>query len=283
MANHIQKMDEFYRPFSIRLSFSYNKQLHDHKVHELYFATEDGGHQRWSGGSRQMAAGNLFFFPSRMMHNGCGPEVGTCQGLVINFSSDVFSPDTPGDAEMLQVLAAMTTAAKDGQVLMPTKSSATVIQSLIEEIIDEMQQKRYGYVSRMKSLLMDLLCDILRSGKLNLTKNVSRPVSTEERIWEVCRFLKRNHDLPSSVDEMATMANMSRSYFHAQFKAVTKHPFKEYLNELRAKTALNLLETTDLSLEQVANQSGFGSVSNFYLVFRKHVGTPPRQIQRPEG
>jgi transcriptional regulator GlxA family with amidase domain len=48
----------------------------------------------------------------------------------------------------------------------------------------------------------------------------------------------------------------------------------------RMLSARRLLEESDLSIEQIAAVTGFGSSANFRAVFRREVGTTPSAYRR---
>ncbi|MOA49378.1 HTH-type transcriptional regulator YesS [compost metagenome] len=54
--------------------------------------------------------------------------------------------------------------------------------------------------------------------------------------------------------------------------------FIEYLTQLRVAKAQELLETTDLLVNEIAEQVGYNP-KNFIRVFKKQVGLPPGQYR----
>ena len=53
----------------------------------------------------------------------------------------------------------------------------------------------------------------------------------------------------------------------------------DYLREARMKEALRLLSETDLEVQTVANDLGYGSAANFSTAFRERFGLSPRQYR----
>jgi transcriptional regulator GlxA family with amidase domain len=54
----------------------------------------------------------------------------------------------------------------------------------------------------------------------------------------------------------------------------------DYLREARMKEALHLLSETDLEVQTVANDLGYGSAANFATAFRERFGLSPRQYRK---
>jgi AraC-like DNA-binding protein len=69
--------------------------------------------------------------------------------------------------------------------------------------------------------------------------------------------------------------------FARVFKADTGMSFKDWRTLNRVQTALGLL-AEGKSVTAVASELSFSSTSAFIAVFRRHVGTTPSRIARPD-
>lgn len=78
-----------------------------------------------------------------------------------------------------------------------------------------------------------------------------------------------------TVEDMARHAHMSDRTFSRRFRAETGHSPKRWLNVQRIEHARRLLETTDLPVEQVANQSGFATAAALRIHFERTTATQP--------
>ena len=61
-------------------------------------------------------------------------------------------------------------------------------------------------------------------------------------------------------------------YFLRLFKQSVGTTPHAYLTEIRLRNAKKLLETTSLSIAEIAERSGFESVSHFQVLFKKKTG-----------
>ena len=73
---------------------------------------------------------------------------------------------------------------------------------------------------------------------------------------------------------------MSTRTFTRRFRAATGTTFKQWLIDQRLTRARRLLETTDLPVERVASDAGFGTALSMRLHFASHVGTSPVAYRR---
>jgi transcriptional regulator GlxA family with amidase domain len=77
------------------------------------------------------------------------------------------------------------------------------------------------------------------------------------------------------VEALAARAYMSRRTFDRHFRALTGHAPLQWLLTQRVLRAQRLLETTELSIDQVAQRSGFRSSVALRGHFRRLLGTSP--------
>ena len=61
---------------------------------------------------------------------------------------------------------------------------------------------------------------------------------------------------------------------------MTGQSIVDYINNRRIEAAQKLLETTDLSINDVAEQTGFASAAHFRRVFREVMGMGPLQYRK---
>jgi len=91
-------------------------------------------------------------------------------------------------------------------------------------------------------------------------------------VWARARL-----DQPVSLDEWAGAVAMSRRTFTRQFRARTGSSGQAWLLRQRLDRARLLLETTDLPVERVAAESGFGSSDALRHHFHGLLGTTPQR------
>ena len=80
---------------------------------------------------------------------------------------------------------------------------------------------------------------------------------------------------------LSIMLNTNEKYLHDLIKEVTGIPCSEYINSLRLDHARLMLEDANskLTIEAIADQSGFSSRKTFYRQFNKRYRTTPAQYR----
>ncbi|KOP67043.1 hypothetical protein AMS62_18675 [Bacillus sp. FJAT-18019] len=100
----------------------------------------------------------------------------------------------------------------------------------------------------------------------------------EHLIQKVTQYIAEHYHLDISLDQCAQICNLSPPYLSKLFKRVMGISFIEYLTQVRVGKAMELLVTTDLLVNEIAEQVGYNP-KNFIRVFKKQTGLPPGQYR----
>lgn len=96
-------------------------------------------------------------------------------------------------------------------------------------------------------------------------------------------WMRENAHRPLSVDELARQAAASPRTFARRFREQTGTTPLQWLITARVRRAQELLETTPLSLEEVASAAGFDGAAALRDRFRRTVGVSPKVYRRSLG
>ncbi|MCD7726414.1 MAG: helix-turn-helix domain-containing protein [Clostridiales bacterium] len=84
----------------------------------------------------------------------------------------------------------------------------------------------------------------------------------------VCQYIQDHCTEDLSLDYAASLAGFSKYHFTRLFKNFTGNSFYKYLNKKRIEHAEKLLVDPEISITEVALQSGFSSLSAFIRMFK---------------
>lgn len=106
---------------------------------------------------------------------------------------------------------------------------------------------------------------------------VDKPVGEAARPWlsKLLPWAQGRLQGPITVAELARAAHTSKRTLSRRFTAATGASPMQWITGLRLRRAKDLLETTTLSIEEVAQESGFGSAAVFRHHFRMGVKVSP--------
>ena len=117
-----------------------------------------------------------------------------------------------------------------------------------------------------------------------LRNNMSRATRSEEShdslASKIVDFVTENYKTIDNLEVITNMFFISKSYLCALFKDYTGTSIMNYINYLRIHHSLDLLSRTNISIEQVAIQSGFSSLANFSQTFKSVIGISPLKYRK---
>lgn len=105
-------------------------------------------------------------------------------------------------------------------------------------------------------------------------------VDHTDRLGLVLDWARERLDQPLTVAALAAQANVTSRTLIRRFHAATGTTPMNWLRNVRLNYARELLETTTLPVDQVAERSGLGSAANLRHHFARAVGIPPDTYRR---
>lgn len=150
------------------------------------------------------------------------------------------------------------------------------IEVLIGQILNELANGRPGFYAVIDQMALLIFVEVLRlqveSDELSggLLKALF-----DARLGKALSAIHQSPESPWTLESLAEQALMSRSNFSDAFaKAIGLTPMK-YLTQWRMSEAQRLLQTTQLSVAQIAEKSGYESEAAFRKAYRNTLGEPP--------
>lgn len=101
-----------------------------------------------------------------------------------------------------------------------------------------------------------------------------------EHIERMLRFIAEHALENISADDVGNAVGLHPNYAMSIFKRAVGHTINQAIVRHRLDTAQSLLISTDLSITDVAFESGFGSVSRFYEAFSQRFVEKPTAFRR---
>ena len=116
----------------------------------------------------------------------------------------------------------------------------------------------------------------------NQAQFVPRPleVTGTGPIAELCAWVKANPQEEFTLEDMAARCSMSPRTLTRHFRDSTGTTPLQWVLAARMEDARHLLETTDVSVDEVAERCGFGTTLNLRTHFRRRLDTTPTAYRR---
>jgi AraC-like DNA-binding protein len=108
------------------------------------------------------------------------------------------------------------------------------------------------------------------------------PVAIPSKILEAISFIQLNLRNPLTIAQLAQRANQHPDYFSRQFANYTGERPLTYIHQKRIERAQYLITTTPMPYTEIADATGFETLSYFSKVFKKLTGTTPNQYRKAQ-
>lgn len=117
-------------------------------------------------------------------------------------------------------------------------------------------------------------------GQLPFAALARKQHSADALIARCQEWIAQHYDQASPVAAMARLSGLAERSFKRRFKQATGMAPLEYVHTLRLEESKQMLETSDLPVEEVAVKTGYEDASFFGRLFRRRVGLTPAQYRK---
>jgi len=118
------------------------------------------------------------------------------------------------------------------------------------------------------------------SNSIDLSKKTSYvKVKKDKGIENMYRYITSNYLKQLTVRDVADYAGLNTNYANTLFRENTGLSIGRFITMLRIYKSQSLLLTTDLKVIDIALDSGFQSLGNFYKMFTSNVGESPSKYR----
>jgi LacI family transcriptional regulator len=138
------------------------------------------------------------------------------------------------------------------------------------ELLDRLMQ---GKSSRRREILIPPKGIIVRESSDELVIN-------DPLVAQAARMIRENAMTGINVDDLCRKLNASRSTLDRRMRAALKRSPKEEITRIRFREVERLLRETDLTIEVIAEQTGFAHSHYLQAVFKQTYGQTPGQFRR---
>jgi len=153
--------------------------------------------------------------------------------------------------------------------------NATILKPIVQQIVTEYCIKGEYTDALLSSLLKSAILMALR---LHTNKG-DKKEQNAPLVREMIEFINTHYKDDISNEHIANHFNFSSAYLNRVFRAHTGSSIHEFLIERRLSASMLMLRTQNLSVGEVALQSGFCSLHHFTKTFKKHVNMSPSEYR----
>jgi len=265
--------------FSLRhdIKPDFGSVWHYHPELELHLVLKGEGVRFIGDNIHNFSAGEMILLGENLPHtwrcnkkysnNKSGSNV---EALVLHFLPNCFGKDFLSLPETF-LIPKLFERAKSGLII--KGETKTEVTNLLTQSLEAFGLDRLV-------LLMSILKALVRNFEDQETISTSyQKVQSNElemaRLDTIYSYSLYNYKKDISLEEIASVANMSKTSFCRYFKLMTNKTYSEFLTEVRISHVCRALIENKFSTEVICFDSGFNNISNFYRHFKKVTGLTP--------
>lgn len=133
--------------------------------------------------------------------------------------------------------------------------------------------------SPLSVLLLQALCTLMDRA---IDEAPTHTSSTAFLAYKMKYYVEEHATTPFKLEDVARHVGLSVSRTVHLFKSHFECSIMQYVQKIRLSMAINLMKSSSITLEQIAEEAGFGSYTYFHRVFREFYGVPPGIYRKGE-
>ncbi len=253
--------------------------LHWHQEIELIVIKKGQGCVSVDFETRIVTAGDMVMILPGQLHS-----IAQNEGHTMEYENIIFSPQmfVSGKNDLCALEFILPLIQFDRPTLTfitPSVSGYSNLTDCIIQIDALCSAKAEGYQLAVKGYLFHFFFFLMHTKSNRDSASIIKTKSLH-KLKLIIKYIETNYANPISVDEMASLTFYSKSHFMKFFKTHMGAGFIEYLNDYRLTISTKLLITTELSILEVATQTGFENLSYFNRIFKRKYAKTPGQYRK---
>lgn len=289
MSQNFYKEERIYTPstymFSSHLEDVYGKTCmigaHYHDYIEILYCTDGTLEAYLNGVKYTFKKGEMIIINSNEIHSiySCSEEKN--RYIVVKVLPELLYGNEQSIAEAKYFLLFMSGNFTQQRIFPSSKIDATDLPTAFAEIEHEFTTKKYGFELSVKLNIFKIFLYIVREYEKNGNEvSTSIDENIAHHLCNVLDYMENNYANSINMKQAAEMCFMSYNYFSKVFKKFIGKTFNEYLIDIRLRHAKKHLVSNNMTITEIAQNTGFGTTSYFIEAFKKHTGITPMRFRK---
>lgn len=248
---------------SAKYEHDWHSTLHAHQCVEMFYVLKGSGSFRVEDIMFPIQKDNMVIVNSGVEHTEFSSSQHPLEYIVLGMTGNEFLLDNQQDRRFCYL--------KDASV---TKQFLPYLNLIAEEVA----KKGPRYQAVVQNILQILEIQLLRSQSAATFTPLDNLVNP--KCAQIKRYIDNHYKENITIDTLANVAFLSRSYLIHIFTKAYGEPPISYLIKRRVEESRYLLAKTDYSILEVGLMLGFSSGSYFSQSFRRLEGIGPSEYRR---
>ena len=239
-------MAKFLHIGSIKPSRKWHNRFFTHPYHELMIVTKGVIHVSGKEQHFTLSVGDALLYPAGVYHCEKSDENSPVENIFIVFEDSTLS----------------------GTAIIPQIPASPVLREMASTLYDLTQNgEEIPFADEYVTLMLKIFSFSPHTEKKSFVK-------------EADDFMLQNIGKPVTLDDLAKLSGKSKYLFLRQYHSETGITPMKKLWDMRCEEALDLLKYSDLTIKEIAFQTGFSDAAHFSRRIKNHCGKTPSEIRK---
>lgn len=144
------------------------------------------------------------------------------------------------------------------------------IKRIIALLREDPRKNEYAISGELYGLLM-ALCACVDNEQIQ---------AIDQRLMNVIRYIQNNYNTPLPLDDILKQSHYSKNHLERCFKLQMHMTMQEYISYLRLQKSQELLLTTDMYCNEIAELVGLPDYRALNYLFKKRIGITPKEYRQ---
>ncbi|MBB5180046.1 two-component system response regulator YesN [Planomicrobium koreense] len=149
---------------------------------------------------------------------------------------------------------------------------------------EDLEKKKYGYFSTINEAVDVNEALEQFNGFLEGVRTImllgDKAADPANNLDKILAYIEQHYTEPLRLSEIANHFHFNASYLSSYFSTHHKEGFSEYLNRVRIKKSMELLENSTVSISNISGMVGYSEHSYFCKVFKRITGMSPGSYRK---
>lgn len=255
-----------------------NVPMHWHSEFEINYIF--GGEGKFICGNEKLHAreGDILILPPNMLHSAYPHENGMLAYQALVFNQVMLGANTNDRCTTECIRPLINGTLKIRTLISPETKNYPCLKASADQIFSCVTGKRPYSELLLKSELMRFFWMLVTDEEKLCREEAGFDYGGAIR--PALEYMVKNFHEDISIEKLAQIAHLSKSYFMSCFKKAAGISAIEYLTQLRINAACEALSSTEKMVSEIAFGCGYDNLSNFNRQFKKIAGCSPNEYRK---